>query len=772
MPASSVLCSHPSGHRTGPARGPRTLCRAKGSRALTVMEEVEEWKNRPMEATVLQEGLEMERRFGRPYFDEKRGIGKVCDWLPHRGFGYLLCGSPPEKIIFRASDVPKDYLASKGGKVPMEADVEFNLAGTWRGRKRAKDLVFPMAGTFAELGLKPEVIEGAANSLGLDPRENPEAPALLNPAPVQQEAIPYILNGDNIVIAAETGSGKSLAYMLPMVQIIRGMAQARNMDYGLAYRAGCPLALAICPTRELAIQAYRTLKLISHHAKCRVRLVHGGSMTWRKQRQEISQVVDILVCTPDRRQPAHEPYHGGADFVQAVVESFGEPVLNSSLREVIYAVRSHLARAANPSVAERSSDGRLQDMRRRHAQVMQRLPAAGRTAAPPSAAKGTGLFTAEQAQAALPVPTNPPASEDEEEGYDFGIEEVVQPEFELERLRKELETVRATASAETLAAARKELLKERQRWEAERAELQRSLEEAERKSDSKDAEGTAQLDLLSAGQWLAQLLPPPAESRKSPEVSLDLAGAWTPLAQQLPQRERGCVHSLHFGVFFGDDRQTPLKLSSARLCPEALSWAPSTSSEASVAGSSIDRPALQADLCSAHERFLADVFLPWAKTQETSERRSVAWLLCNDGEAFTLGQAMLAFGKALGSDERWRATVLVVDRAKSNESEPAVEALALAEGETQKGMKQERPDFGRIRLLKFYNSKDIRLEEIAYVAIDEADFLLTQGFDDLYKILDLVDQDSRPWRDAISKPAWAVIELTPSAGTSVRCATP
>jgi len=267
---------------------------------LTVMEEVEEWKNRPMEATVLQQGLEMERRFGRPYFDEKRGIGKVCDWLPHRGFGYLLCGSPPEKIIFRASDVPQDYLASKGGKVPMEADVEFNLAGTWRGRKRAKDLVFPMAGNFAELGLKPEVIEGAANSLGLDPRENPEAPALLNPAPVQQEAIPYILNGDNIVIAAETGSGKSLAYMLPMVQIIRGMAQARNMDYGLAYRAGCPLALAICPTRELAMQAYRTLKLISHHAKCRVRLVHGGSMTWRKQRQEISQVVDILVCTPDR----------------------------------------------------------------------------------------------------------------------------------------------------------------------------------------------------------------------------------------------------------------------------------------------------------------------------------------------------------------------------------------------------------------------------------------------------------------------------------------
>ncbi|CAE7803909.1 unnamed protein product [Symbiodinium sp. CCMP2592] len=349
--------------------------------------------------------------------------------------------------------------------------------------------------------------------------------------------------------------------------------------------------------------------------------------------------------------------------------------------------------------------------------------------------------------AGAPVPTEVPS------------EEVVQPEFELERLRKELETVRATASAETLAAARKELLKERQRWDAERAELQRSLEEAERKSDSRNVEGAAQLDLLSAGQWLAQLLEPQAESRKSPEVLLDLAGAWTPLAHELPRRQRGCVHSLHFGMFFGDDRQTPLKLSSARLCPEALSWAPS-STEAFAAGSGIDRPALQADLCRAHERFLADVFLPWAKAQETSESRGVAWLLCNDGEAFTLGQAMLAFGKAPGSDERWRSRVLVVDRAKSNESEPAVEALALAEG-------ARRMVFDM--LLKFYNSKDIRLEEIAYVAIDEADFLLTQGFDDLYKILDLVDQDSRHKRQmryslitaSITKPLWKIFQEDP-----------
>eukprot|EP00435_Cladocopium_sp_Y103_P065612 s443_g27.t1 len=103
---------------------------------------------------------------------------KICDWLPHRGIGYLLCGTPPEKIIFHISDVPPDYLQANGGQagsttfgiIPMDADVEFEFAGRYRGRKRAVNLVFPVIRTsvlnFHELGLLPEVVEGAARSLG------------------------------------------------------------------------------------------------------------------------------------------------------------------------------------------------------------------------------------------------------------------------------------------------------------------------------------------------------------------------------------------------------------------------------------------------------------------------------------------------------------------------------------------------------------------------------------------------------------------------------
>merc|ERR1712194_584759 len=71
-------------------------------------------------------------------------------------------------------------------------------------------------------------------------------------------------------------------------------------DYGLALRPGMPLGIIVVPTRELAMQAARLMKLICQHAKLRVRLVMGGAGTRKKQQREIAQVVDVLVATPDR----------------------------------------------------------------------------------------------------------------------------------------------------------------------------------------------------------------------------------------------------------------------------------------------------------------------------------------------------------------------------------------------------------------------------------------------------------------------------------------
>eukprot|EP00930_Biecheleria_cincta_P046505 TRINITY_DN32078_c0_g1_i1.p1 TRINITY_DN32078_c0_g1~~TRINITY_DN32078_c0_g1_i1.p1 ORF type:complete len:677 (-),score=100.92 TRINITY_DN32078_c0_g1_i1:181-2133(-) len=290
----------------GQRAGLRLLGRRAGaSKALTVLEINE--RQKPLEGTLRRELREL---FGGKARDMKEefGVGKVTSYNKHKGFGVITyqTGTKYVDIPFDEEDVDEQFLYANDGKVPRGIEVEFEV--TWKDhvKKRAINLRFSVVQNMFELGLSQEVVEGAANALGLDPRKNPDSPSLITPAPVQSEAIPKILAGDDVVIAAETGSGKTLAYQLPLVQTVKKWANERNLDYGLAFQASSPLALVICPTRELAQQSARTLKLICHHARLRVRCVTGGSLTWKSQLKEISQIVDVLVCTPDRALKFHK----------------------------------------------------------------------------------------------------------------------------------------------------------------------------------------------------------------------------------------------------------------------------------------------------------------------------------------------------------------------------------------------------------------------------------------------------------------------------------
>lgn len=287
--------------------GLRFLGRSAGaSKALTVLE-ISQQQKRP-EVEIRREA---ERLYGKRAHEviEKYGVGKVKFYNKRDRLGVIEYQSGKgahKEIKFDAEDVDENFLYANDGKVPRGIEVEFEVKKKDIGKRRAINLRFSVVQNMFELGLSQEVVEGAANALGLDPRKNPDAPSLITPAPVQSEAIPKLLAGDDVVIAAETGSGKTLAYQLPLVQTVKKWANERNLDYGLAFQASSPLALVICPTRELAQQSARTLKLICHHARLRVRLVIGGSLTWKSQKREISQIVDILVCTPDRALKFHQ----------------------------------------------------------------------------------------------------------------------------------------------------------------------------------------------------------------------------------------------------------------------------------------------------------------------------------------------------------------------------------------------------------------------------------------------------------------------------------
>jgi ATP-dependent RNA helicase RhlE len=112
-----------------------------------------------------------------------------------------------------------------------------------------------------------------------------------NPTPIQAQAIPYLLAGRDLLGCAQTGTGKTAAFALPMIQ---RLAQDRRSPV-----PKCPRALILTPTRELAVQIETSFKTYGRHLGLRHAVVFGG-VGQHPQAQAIGRGLDILVATPGR----------------------------------------------------------------------------------------------------------------------------------------------------------------------------------------------------------------------------------------------------------------------------------------------------------------------------------------------------------------------------------------------------------------------------------------------------------------------------------------
>jgi ATP-dependent RNA helicase RhlE len=111
------------------------------------------------------------------------------------------------------------------------------------------------------------------------------------PTPIQAQAIPYLLAGRDLVGIAQTGTGKTAAFALP---ILHHIAKQPGRPAGKSCRV-----LVLSPTRELASQIADSFRTYGRHLRSQVALVIGGVGLGR-QRQELARGVDILVATPGR----------------------------------------------------------------------------------------------------------------------------------------------------------------------------------------------------------------------------------------------------------------------------------------------------------------------------------------------------------------------------------------------------------------------------------------------------------------------------------------
>ncbi|WP_431212707.1 DEAD/DEAH box helicase [Puia sp. P3] len=133
--------------------------------------------------------------------------------------------------------------------------------------------------TFKEFGLNESLLEGI------------EASGYENATPVQEQVIPIILNGRDLIASAQTGTGKTAAFLLP---IVNKLINARHDDQ--------ISALIIVPTRELAVQIAQNLEGLSYFTPISSIAVYGGGdgSSFSTEKQALSSGADIVICTPGR----------------------------------------------------------------------------------------------------------------------------------------------------------------------------------------------------------------------------------------------------------------------------------------------------------------------------------------------------------------------------------------------------------------------------------------------------------------------------------------
>jgi ATP-dependent RNA helicase DeaD len=177
--------------------------------------------------------------------------------------------------------------------------------------------------TFEELGVAPNIVR-AITEMGYE-----------HPMPVQGEVIPYLLGNDNEVIAlAQTGTGKTAAFGLPILQQI----ELNNVQ---------PQAVILCPTRELCLQIADDLNDYSKYIdKLKVLPVYGGSSI-DSQIRALKRGVHVIVATPGRLIDLINRRTVDLQYVRNVILDEADEMLNMGFTDSIDEILSHIPKTRN-----------------------------------------------------------------------------------------------------------------------------------------------------------------------------------------------------------------------------------------------------------------------------------------------------------------------------------------------------------------------------------------------------------------------------------------
>jgi len=155
--------------------------------------------------------------------------------------------------------------------------------------------------TFEELGLMPELLKAVAEA------------GYTEPTPIQAQAIPVVLEGKDVMGGAQTGTGKTAGFVLPLLQRL-----ARHASTSPSPARHPVRALILTPTRELAMQVHESVQTYGKHVPLRDLVVYGG-VDIKPQIEALRKGVEIVVATPGRLLDHVEQKTVSFNFVEVLV---------------------------------------------------------------------------------------------------------------------------------------------------------------------------------------------------------------------------------------------------------------------------------------------------------------------------------------------------------------------------------------------------------------------------------------------------------------------
>ncbi|HEX5598626.1 MAG TPA: DEAD/DEAH box helicase [Micromonosporaceae bacterium] len=214
---------------------------------------------------------------------------------------------------------------------------------------------------FADLALRPELLQ-AISGLGYE-----------EPTPIQREAIPPLLAGHDLLGQAATGTGKTAAFALPMLQ--RMPPPDGRVE---------PSALVLVPTRELAIQVSEAIHRFGQELGTRVLPIYGGQPIGRQLR-ELDRGVDVVVATPGRALDHIGRGTLRLHHLQMVVLDEADEMLDMGFVEDIEAIMQDTPEDRQTVLFSATMPPRIDGLARRHLRDSIRIQIAREPAAPGAA---------------------------------------------------------------------------------------------------------------------------------------------------------------------------------------------------------------------------------------------------------------------------------------------------------------------------------------------------------------------------------------------------